>query len=418
MDTQNSVNGENKEKETTIVSTVNPIDSALAPVVTSTEIKPAVAPDTLTLEQRADINKHADDIIAKFLAAKGSDSLTIQDSIVNVGVQDQKTVSSSVALLQDRIGTVFNSPEKTDLDKSVSEDMTKLQTTLERVNPKDIQKQQMYRWVYIIPFFGNRIVRALKQASTNGMTMKEFIDHLQASLQAGETGLRRDNADLKVIFETLEQKQVIIQSDAYLAETIMNKLDDIRTTEKDPKKLATINNVLYKVSARAQDLRAMENVHEQFFQSIIMLRNDNDNLIATIRRMIDMGMSVVNVSFAIRVALQHQQNSINMARATREFLGNQLLSNATLIQQHTKEIGDLYKEPVIAMDKLEASIQLLSQAIDETNSQKAIGIEAAKTNIAKLKVMTETIKNKTDQLPQTDIKSIEASNVLQLNAGK
>ena len=131
-----------------------------------------------------------------------------------------------------------------------------------------------------------------------------------------------------------------------------------------------------------------------------------------------MGMSVVNVSFAIRVALQHQQNSINMAKATREFLGNQLLSNATLIQQHTKEIGDLYKEPVIAMDKLEASIQLLSQAIDETNSQKAIGIEAAKTNIAKLKVMTETIKNKTNQLPQTDIKLIEASNVLQLNAGK
>ena len=284
MDTQNSVNGENKEKETTIVSTVSPVNSALAPVVASTEIKPAVAPDTLTLEQRADINKHADDIVAKFLAAKGFDSLTIQDSIVNVGVQDQKTVSSSVALLQDRIGTVFNSPEKTDLDKSVSEDMTKLQTTLERVNPKDIQKQQMYRWVYIIPFFGNRIVRALKQASTNGMTMKEFIDHLQQSLQAGETGLRRDNADLKVIFETLEQKQVIIQSDAYLAETIMNKLDDIRTTEKDSKKLATINNVLYKVSARAQDLRAMENVHEQFFQSIIMLRNDNDNLIATIQK--------------------------------------------------------------------------------------------------------------------------------------
>jgi len=396
----------NKEQNL-IPSNPNPTDIV--------EVKSAIAPDGLTDQQKSDINTHADQAIKALIEAKGSDILTASDAIANVGVQDQKTVSGNVALLQERMGPIFYSADKTSPTANMSEDITKLQTALEKVNPKDIQKQAMYKYVLWIPFFGSRIVRSLKDASNKGMSLKAFVDHLEDSLKAGEVNLRQDNAQLKVMYTELEGQQKIIQSDEYMAELIMNKLSDIVAVEKDEKKKALINKVLFKVATRAQDLRAMENIHEQFFVSIEMTRDNNDMLIATVQRMLTMGLSVIEVSFAIHAALQRQQNVIEMQRGTKEFLGNMILSNATAINNHVKEIGDLYKEPVVAMDKLQSAIQQLESAIDETNKLKADGIVTAKENIAKLKTMTEEIKNKSGQLPESEVKSIEASKVLQLN---
>jgi uncharacterized protein YaaN involved in tellurite resistance len=396
---------------------ITPATNASSPE-TAVVVKPAVAPESLTAAQKVEIQAKADSIVKALVLAKGSDSLSIEDSIVNVGVQDQKSISGSVALLQERMGNVLYSDNKSNLTTNMSEDISKLQTALEKVNPKDIQKQAMYKYILWIPFFGNRIVRSLKDASNKGMTLQQFVQHLQESLQAGETNLRQDNAQLKVMYTDLESKQQIIQSDGYLAETIMEKLSDIVAQEKDPKKLALLNKVLFKVSTRAQDLRAMENIHEQFFVSIEMTRDNNDMLIATVQRMLTMGMNVVYVSLAIQSALRRQQNVIEAQRGTKEFLGNMILANATAINQHTKEIGDLYKEPVVAMDKLESAVQQLEQAIDATNKLKSEGIQAAKDNIAKLKTLTAEIKDKSGQLPDADVKSIEASTVLQLGTGR
>ena len=413
MTTENTVVTPNPDNK----NLITPATNASSPE-TAVVVKPAVAPDSLTAEQKVEIQAKATSIVTALVLAKGSDSLSIEDSIVNVGVQDQKSISGSVALLQERMGTVLYSDNKSNLTTNMSEDISKLQTALEKVNPKDIQKQAFYKYILWIPFFGNRIVRSLKEASTKGMTLQGFVQHLEDSLKAGETNLRQDNAQLKVMYTDLEAKQQIIQSDGYLAETIMEKLSDVIAKEKDPKKLALLNKVLFKVSTRAQDLRAMENIHEQFFVSIEMTRDNNDMLIATVQRMLTMGMNVIYVSFAIHSALMRQQNVIEAQRGTKEFLGNMILSNATAINQHTKEIGDLYKEPVVAMDKLEAAVQQLEQAIDATNKMKSEGIQAAKENIAKLKTLTAEIKDKSGQLPDADVKSIEASTVLQLGTGK
>ena len=387
-------------------------------LVPAVEVKPAVPPESIAVNQKSDIDAKADQIVKALVTAKGSDSLSVEDSIVNVGVQDQKAISGSVALLQERMGNVLYSDNKSNLTQNMSEDISKLQTALAKVNPKDIQKEPMYRLILWIPFFGNRIVRSLKEASSRGLTLQQFVSHLQESLQAGERNLREDNAQLKVMFTDLEGKQQLIQTDGYLAEKIMEKLSEAVAMEKDPKRQALLNKVLFKVSTRAQDLRAMENIHEQFFVSIEMTRDNNDMLIATVQRMLTMGMNVVYVSLAIRSALMRQQNVLDAERGTKDFLGNMILSNATLINNHVKEIGDLFKEPVVAMDKLDSAVQQLEQAIDATNKLKSEGIQSAKDNIAKLKTLTEEIRNKSGQLPDTDVKSIEASKVLELSVGK
>lgn len=154
----------------------------------------------------------------------------------------------------------------------------------------------------------------------------------------------------------------------------------------------------------------MENVHQQFFVSIAMTRDNNDKLMATIRRMLTLGMEVVNVAFAIQSALQIQKRVLEAEKSTRDFLGSLIDSNADMINQHVKDIGDLYKGPVIAMNKLEA-------AIEETNKIKAEGIEAARGNISKIRSMTDQLRNRSGDLCNAGIRSLEASKALSLTSG-
>ena len=51
-------------------------------------------------------------------------------------------------------------------------------------------------------------------------------------------------------------------------------------------------------------------------------------------------------------------------RRTREFLGTLMAANAAAIKTHTQEIGDLYTNPVIAMDKITQAHNDLIEAMD------------------------------------------------------
>jgi uncharacterized protein YaaN involved in tellurite resistance len=382
------------------------------------EVKPANKPDTLSREQIKNIQKRADDTVKVLIKAKGTEVLTAEDQISNVGVQDQKTVSSGIALLQEKMGRVFYSDNKSKTTDALSRDIENLQQAIAKVNPTEIEKETKYRIIRIVPFFGNWLVHVLKAAANRRMSLQQFVGSLEEGLKSSEVMLRQDNAQLKVMYGDLQNKQDLIKADAYFAEVLMEKLQDAISSAADEKKAGRLRKVLFKVSVRAQDLRALENVHEQFFVGIEMTRDNNDGLIATVQRMLTMGMNVVYISFAIHAALARQRDVIQMQRGTRDFLGNMIVSNATMINSHIKEIGDLFKEPVIAIAKLSEAANQLEQAIDAANRMKSEVIDRSKENIIKIKTMTDEIRAKAGALPDTDIKSLEASNTLELPEGR
>lgn len=384
-----------------------------------TKSKEVTKPDFLADEQDKELRNRADQVIEELKKAEGTAVLDIEERISNVGVQDQKSTSSSLALLQERMGQVFYSDNKESVSSNLTKDIANLQGALSKLNPRDIQRETKYQILKLIPFFGNWIVKVLKESSERRLTLQEFIDHLEESLQHGELMLRQDNAQLKVMYGDLEGRQKLVSTDAYLAELLLDRLTNLvaETPDEDRKK-NNYNKILFRVSIRAQDLRAMENAYEQFGTSIEMTRDNNDMLVATVQRMLTLGMQVVYIAFAIHAALMRQRDVITAEKGTREFLGNMILANATMINRHVAEIGDLYKQPVIAMDKLEASIHQLEMAIDATNKLNAEGIEVAKKNIIKIKDLTNEIKDKAGQLPSTRVISIEASDTLQLTSGK
>ena len=101
----------------------------------------------------------------------------------------------------------------------------------------------------------------------------------------------------------------------------------------------------------------MQEVHVQYFVSIELTRQNNNRLGQAVDRTVTLATNVVTVGLAIQAALVRQTQRAGGDQRTREFLGELIAQNAAAIRRQTEEIGDLYNQPVVAMDKLVAGAQ-------------------------------------------------------------
>ena len=152
----------------------------------------------------------------------------------------------------------------------------------------------------------------------------------------------------------------------------------------------------------------METVHIQFFVSIEMTRQNNNRLGQSVERTLALGTNVALIGLAIQMALVRQKNVLVATRRTQEFLGNLVAANATALRRHTDEIGDVYNNPVIAIDKITQAHNDLIEAMDAADRLKLEGIQAARENIAKLSVLSAYMDERSKGLREAEAKSIEA----------
>ena len=164
--------------------------------------------------------------------------------------------------------------------------------------------------------------------------------------------LTRDNVELRKLYEQVESQQPAVRKNAYLGELLMQELQELMERTAEPRMKEKIQSALHDVAMRVQDLRTMEEVHSQFFVSIDMTRQNNTRLGQAVERTLALATNVVTVGLAIQVALARQKRVLEATQRTREFLGDMIVANAETIKRHTQEIGDVYNEPVIAVEKL------------------------------------------------------------------
>ena len=79
-----------------------------------------------TQQEQTDIDKRAVEAVKALVLAKGTESLTLEDQISNVGVKDQKRVSGSMALMQEKMNSALYSEVKTSVNKGLSKNIKAL----------------------------------------------------------------------------------------------------------------------------------------------------------------------------------------------------------------------------------------------------------------------------------------------------
>ena len=107
-----------------------------------------------------------------------------------------------------------------------------------------------------------------------------------------------------------------------------------------------------------------------------------------------MATNVVTVGLAIQAALARQKRVLDATQQTQAFLGEMLAANAAAINRHTQEIGDIYNQPVVALDKITQAQRDLLQAMDTVDRLKEEGIQSARRNIATLAQMTAEMQGR------------------------
>ena len=122
--------------------------------------------------------------------------------------------------------------------------------------------------------------------------------------------------------------------------------------------------------------------------SIELTRQNNSRLGQAVDRTLTLATNVVTIGLAIQTALVRQRRVREATERTREFLGEVITQNAAAIRAQTDEIGDLYNQPVIAIDKLAQAHHDLLAALDAASRLREDGFNSARRNIAELTLLT------------------------------
>jgi uncharacterized protein YaaN involved in tellurite resistance len=360
-------------------------DDAVALNLDSKEIaalkKEPPAPKGMTGEEVEELKARAQAVARQLEEASGSKELEIIDSVATLGLQTQRQAASELGLLKARVRDLFS---RDGLTGQVTEDLVELRMALNQIAPPELSHPSLFgRMLDLLPF-RQRILRTLEKIAMRYEPVSRQVVVIETRLREGRMMLTRDNVELRKLYERVESQQPTIKRNVYLGELLMQYLQELTERSTEPQKKEKIQAALHDVAMRVQDLRTMDEVHTQFFVSIEMTRQNNTRLGQAVERTLTLATNVVTVGLAIQVALARQKRVLEATQRTREFLGDMIVANAETIKRHTQEIGDVYKEPVIAIEKITQAHDALLEAIDMASQLKQEGIASARDNISKL----------------------------------
>lgn len=383
-------------------------DGPANPVADDTEIvvakKELPVPKGMGAEAAQELKARAREVARQLEDASGSKEMEIVDSVTSLGIQVQRQAASEVGLLKTRMNNTLSNEG---VSGQVTRDLVELRMALKGITPPELsQPGILEKLKSMLP---GRLQKILEKIAINYEPASRQVVVIETRLREGRMMLTRDNVELRRLYQQVESQQPTVQKNAYLGGLLMQELQEMMERTEDTRKKERLQNALYDISMRVQDLRTMEEVHTQFFVSIEMTRQNNTRLGQAVERTLTLASNVVMVGLAIQVALARQKRVQEATRRTREFLGNLLVANAETIKVYTREIGDIYKEPVIAIEKVTQAHNALLDAIDTADRLKAEGIASAQENIARLSQLSGELEQRFQGMRElAEEKSLEA----------
>jgi uncharacterized protein YaaN involved in tellurite resistance len=380
-------------------------DGEMEPVNGLNATFPVEAGKSLNLgaEEAADLKERASEIVRGLEQAPGSKGLELADGITAVGIQAQRRAGEDLDFLRARVGELLSDKGASG---QVTKDLVELRLNLERIAP--LVSGRARGLLRAVPFSAS-MVKQLERIAVRYETISRQVVQIERRLAEGRALLRRDNVELRKLYEDVEAQQPPIERNIYLGEALMTELQELLGRTSDPMKRDRFQTVLFDVSMRIQDLRTMQEVHTQFFVSIEMTRVNNSRLGQAVDRTLSLTTSTLMVGLAIQAALSRQKQVLAATQRTRQFLGDLVATNAAVIKQQVSEIGDVYRNPVVAIEKLTQAHNDLIEALNTAGRLEAEGIEMARANVEKLRQLTQDLAQRTTAIaPPLESTSVEA----------
>ena len=316
------------------------------------------------------------------------------DEIINnpdkFGLEEQKKISSKISALEKKI--VFYAKDES--TKPITDNLITLQEKLEELNPSYYEKAPLWKKILGLVPKGDKLIRFIAERYEK---VKDYVENIMMSLEDTKDQILRDNIELENLYKELKEYQNELKEKIELGKKAIEEIKERleKTTDKVEKE--KLENSLFILSTRLQDLQTMLQATMQFLISIQKTLTNNKMLLSSLERTSSITRTVLMVGLAIRGSLLNQKRAIKTVKATQEYTAELLKENAEAIKSQTGEIEKLYTEPVIAMKKLEEAYNTLLSAITDYERIRKEGIKVPQENIQKLeemnKTLAETLKN-------------------------
>ena len=370
---------------------VNRVTTALAPLEEGESASALLLapPKTMSASEVIEARRQARELVRCVRDSDGGDQLAAIDEVSSVGLQSQRNAGRQLELVRGRMATLLDGGSAS---KSLANELVNLRVALDNIDPSSGGHSRLSRLRRSLPFVRNKsMLRTLKKVAIRYEPATKQITIIETKLRAGRALLVRDNVELRRLYEDIEGQQDAIKRQTYLGQLLLQELDALRVDDDDPLQRDRLQAAKHDVASRVQDLLTMQEVHVQYFVGIELTRQNNQRLGQAVDRTLTLATNVVTVGLALQAALVRQREVQEATERTRQFLGELIVSNATAVRRQTEEIGDLYQDPVIAMDKLTQAHHELVAALDVAGKLREQGIDTARRNIDELTVLTQEL---------------------------
>ena len=350
-------------------------------------------PALLEADAAAEVQRKAQELVDQLNAAPQDRSLA--RGLGSIGEDAQQAAGREIDLLQTKVGTLLN-----DLDwpgAKIPQGLMDLRKTIDKINPHSLSgspKGFISKLLRRAPVIGD----VLADIAVKYESVQTQIDQIVDGLRNGKDELLQDSLELDRLYRGVQNAQLEVQKAAYLGELLWTSFEAQLPQATEPAERQRLETLVHRVAMRVQDLRTMEQVNTQFFVSIDMTIQNNDHLSDAITRTVTVTRSLLTVGLAIQAALANQKKTMEAVQATQAYTADMLTANAAAIKQQTVEIGDMYKNPVLALDKVKQAYDDLMGAMDQMDEIRKAGTEQARAGISQLSEMTSQLDPKAQAL--------------------
>lgn len=302
-----------------------------------------------------------------------------------IGENSQKKMSSANDLMSQSVGSLLKG---LDGKSPTGEKLLELRTAMDDLNPHSLHNAWWFSWM---PKSIKR--KAISRFIHKYEPMQKHVNGILSGLRSGKDDLLETSIELEHQYNEIAAAQKEIQSEIYVGELFIEEVEKMEAgvAEDDVQEQQKLASVKNKAARRIRDLRTMEQAAVQFFISIDQTIATNELLGEQIDSALTVGPMVMTNALRIQAALAKQDTVKNAVEKFQEGLGDMMAQNAAAVNKAAKEVGDLYNNPVIALEKMEEGFDQLMKAVQTANETMATSTMKAREASARLEQMTSEL---------------------------
>jgi len=331
---------------------------------------------------KIDLNSMKDRSVALITEVKEKSGPAMMRVIDGIGGNSQKKMAAANDLMTNSVASLLKG---LDGKSPTGEKLLELRSAMDDLNPHSLSNAWWFSWM---PKGVKR--KAIARFVHRYEPMQKHVNGILSGLRAGKDDLLETSIELEHQYTEIESAQKEIQSEIYIGELFIEDIEKKESTvdTSDLQEVQKLSSVKNKAARRIRDLRTMEQAAVQFFISIDQTVSTNELLSEQIDSALTVGPMVMTNALRIQVALAKQDTVKKAVQGFQEGLGDMMAQNAAAVNKAATEVGDMYNNPVIALEKMEEGFDQLMNAVQTANETMATSTLKAREASARLARMT------------------------------